>query len=278
VREDTGSHTAVGVAMLRAAHLLLDPGSPILDDGVILQLLAGGTGEWIRSHSFRYQTPGARALRSHVLVRSRYAEDCLAEAAARGVSQYMLLGAGLDTFAYRQPPWAAGLRIVEADHPLSQAHKRDLLARAGVMVPPNVSYLPLDLATSSLATALGESGLDPRGPVFISWLGVMSYLSPRVNRRLIREMGSLPPGSELVFTFSRKRTAGKSDTLASLAAAHGEPWLTRLDPPELESWLRDAGFSGIHFLEPEEIRRRYFSDPEITLPVPRRESIVRAMV
>lgn len=278
MREDSESRTAVGVAVLRAVHLLMDAGPLILEDRVILRLLEQGTEAWINNHSFRYQTPGARALRAHVLVRSRYAEDCLEEAHARGIHQYVQLGAGLDTFAYRQPEWAKDLRIVEVDHPLSQDYKRSLIAQTGIEMPANLSFVPLDLGTGTLTDALRTSSVDLSKPLFLSWLGVMTYLSPEVNARLIREMGTLPRGSEIVFTFSRKGTRGRSDMLATLAAQNGEPWLTRLGPEELEIQFREAGFSEVHFLEPAEIRRRYFRDPATTLPVPARASIVRAVV
>lgn len=278
MREDSESRTAVGVAMLRAVHQLLDPGSRILDDTVILRLLPEGTQSHIVGEASRYQTPGARALRTHILVRSRYAEDCLEQACARGINQYVLLGAGLDTFAYRQHGWAKDLRIVEVDHPRSQDYKRSLLARAAMEMPANLSVIPLDLGTGTLTDALRTSPIDLSRPVFLSWLGVMTYLSPDVNRRLIRELGMLPGGSEIIFTFSRKATSARSDMLATLAAGHGEPWLTRLSPQELEIQFREAGFSEVHFLESAEIRQRYFQDPAITLPLPTRSSIVRAVV
>lgn len=278
MREDSESRTAVGVAMLRAVHQLLDPGSRILDDRVILRLLPEGTESHICEHPFRYQTPGARALRAHILVRSRYAEDCLAEACARGINQYVLVGAGLDTFAFRQPGWAKGLSIVEVDHPRSQDYKRNRLTHSAIEMPANLSFIPLDLGTGTLTEALRTSPIDLCRPVFLSWLGVMTYLTPEVNQRFIREVGMLPRGSEIVFTFSRKATSAGSDVLASLAAGHGEPWLTRLSPQELEIQLREAGFSEIRFLEPAEIRRRYFQDPAMRLPLPARASVVRAVV
>ncbi len=143
--ERTASKTALGAARLRAAHLLLNDPPPILDDPLALRLLHPEAAHAIREHRDRLRTPVARALRGEVLVRSRYAEDCLADAVQRGVRQYVLLGASLDTFAYRQPAWAADLRIIEVDHAASQLDKQTRLRRAGIVAPPNVRYAPADL-------------------------------------------------------------------------------------------------------------------------------------
>src|SRR5438552_2906084 len=117
------SKTALAVAALRAVHHLIDAFPKILDDPISLQLVDPHLREFITTHPDRYQTPASRALRSHVLVRSRYAEDRLAEAAARGLDQLLILGAGFDTFAYRQPEWAQRLHILEIDQPASQHEK-----------------------------------------------------------------------------------------------------------------------------------------------------------
>src|SRR5215475_14217634 len=138
------SRTAIGVAALRAAHQLIDAEPRVLDDAVILRLLGIETLDTIREDRHRYQTPGALALRAHVVMRSRYAEDRLAQAVARGVTQYVILGAGLDTFAYRQPAWSQGLRIVEIDRAPMQREKRERLSLAQVFVPDNVTFGSID--------------------------------------------------------------------------------------------------------------------------------------
>jgi len=122
--ERTASTTALGAARLRAAHLLLDDPPPILDDPLALRLLDPAAAHAIHEHPDRLRTPVSRALRCEVLVRSRYAEDRLADAVGRGVRKYALLGAGLDTFAYRKPAWAADLCILEVDHDASQRDKQ----------------------------------------------------------------------------------------------------------------------------------------------------------
>jgi len=264
--------------MLRAVHQLVDRGPKILEDHVILDLLPDGVETYICEQLNRYQHPGARALRTHVLLRNRYAEDCLRDACNRGITQYLLLGAGLDTFAYRQPQWASGLRIFELDYPASQDHKKKLLAQADIPVPGNLSFVPGDLEKVSLPDALAASSFDFSKPAFLSWLGVMPYLSPPVNRAIIRQVAKMSRGTEMVFTFSRRDHPGRPSMLASLAAAHGEPWRTRLSREELEGQLMDAGFSRFGFLEPGEARRRYFGDPASDLQPPSRASIVRVIV
>src|SRR5690349_2502564 len=126
------SRTADGVAWLRAAHQILDAPPLILDDPAIVTLLGADAIEHVRSEAVRAQSRGARALRAHVVLRSRFAEDRLRLAVERGVRQYIVLGAGYDTFIVRQPPWAHDLRIMEVDLPATQAEKRERLAAAGL--------------------------------------------------------------------------------------------------------------------------------------------------
>src|SRR5262249_22024613 len=143
--------------------------------------------------------------RSHVVLRSRVAEDRLADAVARGVRQYVVLGAGFDTFAYRQPDWASGLRIFEVDHPESQAAKFAALASAGVTVPRNVTFVPVDFERESLAHALSAARFDAARPAFVSWLGVMVYVDAAAAASVFRMVASLPASSEIVFTFAPRR-------------------------------------------------------------------------
>ena len=145
--------------MLRAAHQFMDAEPRILDDPVITRILGPTVEERIREQFERFESAPARALRSHIVLRSRLAEDALHEAIARGCRQFILLGAGLDTFAYRQPEWARALRIVEVDHPASQAHKQSMLQRAGVTIPDNVVYASVDFEHETLADGLRRHGV-----------------------------------------------------------------------------------------------------------------------
>jgi methyltransferase (TIGR00027 family) len=278
--ERSASITARGVAMLRAAHQLIDGVPRILDDSVIVRLLGGGTEEHIREQLDRYQSTPARGLRSHVLLRSRVAEDSLAEAVARGVTQYVLLGAGLDTFAYRQPEWARTIEIVEVDQPSSQAHKRRLLRDAGIDVPANVRFADVDFEHETLDAGLRRAGVAFDQPTFFSWLGVTMYLTGDAIDAVLATVASFAKGSGIVLTFAQPSEsddpAGRF--FAERAAAAGEPWISYFTPGEIEALLRAHGFSEVELLGRETALRRYFQDrPDGLLP-PRRISIVSATV
>ncbi|HXD50070.1 MAG TPA: class I SAM-dependent methyltransferase [Gemmatimonadaceae bacterium] len=276
----TASRTARGVALLRAAHQLLDASPRILDDPVILRLIGDSGVREIEAATTRYQDPGARALRAHVVLRSRFAEDRLSAAVTRGVSQYVVLGAGLDTFAYRQPDWARPLHIIEVDQSATQAEKRDLLAAAGVAIPDNVTLAPVDFERESLHDALERQGMDGDERVFFSWLGVTMYLRESAVDDVLRTVATCAPGTEIVFTFAqppdRRETADGRPTLAELAARAGEPWVSYFEPQALERKLRSFGFSRVEFLTPSDAAARYFSSRADALPPPRRTTIVSA--
>ena len=281
----------MGVAALRAAHQLLDGEPKLLDDPVILRLLPPEFKANIRQNPGAYRTPLSSRLRSHVLLRSRYAEDCLAEAFARGVRQYILLGAGLDTYAWRQPPGLAQLRIFEVDHPATQEQKRQLLEKAGLATPDNLYLISTDFESSSIEEALerssnalsgpsshalsGRPGFDPMLPCFISWLGVMVYLSMEAIDAVFDWLITLPAGSEMVLTFTRKKDLS---ALGDRAAALGEPWQTFFTPEELSEKLLLRGFSSVNILEPQEAWQTYYAGRTDGLPSAPHASIARIMV
>jgi methyltransferase (TIGR00027 family) len=276
------SKTALAVAILRAVHQMLDASPKILDDPVSAQLLMPGLLREVRAHLDPYRAPRALALRAHVLLRSRYAEDRLAQAVARGVRQYLLLGAGLDTFAYRQPAWASRLRIFEADQPASQRDKRQRLESAHITPPANVEFVPLDFETTSLAAGLRASRFDPGQPTFIAWLGVMVYLTPAAAEAVFQFAASLPRGSEIVFTFSQPadtfNPARSNPGLAERAAQLGEPWITRVTPAALTAQLRGLGFSAVSLPTPAELTERYLQGRTDGLAAGRRQNIASAVV
>jgi methyltransferase (TIGR00027 family) len=162
------SVTARGAAIMRALHQTRDHDPQILKDPIALRLVDPQSEFYRLRGEVPTRFPELTRLRfeSTFVMRNRYAEDCLAEACDNGVRQYVLLGAGLDTFAYRQPPWAKSLRISEVDHPGTQRWKRGLLAQASISVPANVIFVPVDFVKVSLATALSQAGLDMGGPTF----------------------------------------------------------------------------------------------------------------
>lgn len=274
------SQTALGTAYLRAAHQILDGEPKLLDDPVALPLLGPDASSRIRASAESYRTPIAAALRAHVVLRSRFAEDRLADAVSRGITQYILLGAGLDTFALRQPPWAQALRILEVDHPQTQLFKRQLMNAADLTPPANVSYLNVDFERESLQEGLLRHAVALDQPTFFSWLGVTMYLREPAIDAVLRFVAGFPSGSEIVLTFSQPPDDKADNTawVAARTAAMNEPMISFFTPAAMEIKLRRAGFSGIDFLSPKESEIRYFSQRPLDLPVPKRTAIVAAQV
>jgi methyltransferase (TIGR00027 family) len=185
---------------------------------------------------------------------SRYAEDCVAESFNNGVRQYLILGAGLDTFAYRQPAWAEALRVFEVDYQSTERWKRRRLKAAGISVPDNVRLIPLDFEKVSLGDGLSGAGLDFAQPAIFSLLGVSQYLSEDALDVTLKLVLSMPVSSEIVFTFVLPEDGLPADEApvapmsAAKAAASGEPWLTRFHPERLEAKLTALGFSRVGHL------------------------------
>lgn len=280
--ERPASRTAKSVAILRAMHELYDDSPKILNDPVIPMLLGQQVLERARANTEWLEAPVTTVLRSHVVLRSRYTEDCLCEAVSRGVRQYVVLGSGFDTFAYRQPAWAAPLRIYEVDHPASQRAKIERLELSGISVPRNVEFVPADFERASLRAILSQSSLDFSAPAFFSCLGVLVYLPEDSVRAIFRLVASFPKHSELVFTFLQANQSASGqpglDSLADAAAALGEPWRSYHDPDLLRKELREAKFSRVCFLSPQEAERLYYRDRRDGLPPPRHAGIARATV
>jgi methyltransferase (TIGR00027 family) len=273
-----GSLTSLGAANLRAVHQLLDGEPKLLRDPVVVRLLDPHLADHIRNEAALYREPGLMGLRSHIVLRSRYAEDRLAQAYARGIRQYLLLGAGLDTFAWRQPPGLEDLRIFEADHPATQTQKIQRLSQAGIETPGNVRFVPVNFETESLEEALRRSDFDLTHPVFISWLGVTVYLSMEAIDAVFNFVVTLPPSSEMVFTFAQKRPLDAIRPTALRAAEAGEPWKTYIRPEELGWKLAKMGFSSLYILPPEEARELYYKGREDGLPPPQGAGIASVIV
>lgn len=258
------SQTAIGPAILRGAHQVLDAPPRILDDPVAVGLVGGSSEAEILARAGELQQPVAQVLRSLFVLRSRFAEDQLEAAARAGVGQYVVLGAGLDTFAFRQPPSARPLRIIEADHPASQTFKRHCLEQAHLGMPANVAFCPIDFETTQLEEGLSSTDFDSQAPAFFSWLGVTQYIQLAAIEATLRFVLSLPSGSGIAFTFVLPDSLLAGDDLqaATLSAAHatslGEPWITRFDPAHLTGWLRPLGFADVFHLSPSIAEERYF--------------------
>lgn len=268
--------------MVRAAHMVLDGEPKILNDPTVLQLLGPAALARIHSVAGNAQSDAARGLRAHVVLRSRFAEDRLADAVMRGVTQYVILGAGGDTFAYRQPEWARGIRIYEVDHMASQEDKRERLRAAGVDVPPNVRYAAIDFESTTLRDGLAAGSVDLAAPTFFSWLGVTMYLTESAIDAVLKTVAAFPQGSEIVFTYARRerrvRGPGDGPSLADIAAAAGEPWLSYFDADELERKLTSHGFPHVYFLTAADADERYFANRSDGLQPPRDPSVVSAKV
>jgi methyltransferase (TIGR00027 family) len=275
MKEDRSSGTALSVAVIRASHQLLDEVPHILEDPVSLRLIGDVLADRILGDRERYQSGPMKALRSHVVLRSRYAEDSLFEAARSGMRQFVSLGAGYDTFAYRQPPWARALKILEVDHPATQSSKRDLLHRKGIEIPGNVEFLPLDFEKDDIESGIAGSGFDPAEPAFVACLGVLAYLRVDTVYMILNWLGKRPKLSMLVFTFATKTDS--SQTLSERTAARGEPWQARFDPGDLEAGLRGCGFAEVRFFQPEEAKSHYYSGRR-DLPPPTRVTMGQAVV
>jgi len=186
------------------------------------------------------------------------------------------LGAGLDTFAYRQPAWASTLRIFEVDHPASQASKLAWLADAGVEVPANVTFVALDLEADPIGPGIAAAGFDATSPAFISCLGVLAYLAPATVYAVFAWAASLAHGTEFVFTFAQP-VSGPERGTAARAAELDEPWQTRLEPGEIRERLAELGYASVAFVEPVEAAA-YFAGRSDALRPPARVSIARAVV
>jgi methyltransferase (TIGR00027 family) len=229
--------------------------------------------------------PQLTSNRAGFVLRSRFAEEELARAVARGVRQYVILGAGLDTFPYRQPAFARDLRIFEVDHPATQAWKQDTLAVAGIAIPSNLNWAPVDFERETLVDALMAAGFDATPPSFFSWLGVVPYLTLPAIDATLRSIASLPHPTTVVFNFQIPlEDAEESDELTFIRlagqrnAAGGEPWLTRLRPAELQSRLHQLGFAQVFHLTPEEADARYFAGREDGMYAGRVSQLISATV
>lgn len=264
------SGTAFRVALRRAAHQILD--SPlVLDDPIALRIVGARAERELRASPAGHRLRIARALRAFIVVRSRLAEDALAAAVARGVAQYVVLGAGLDTFAYRNP--FPGLRVFEVDHPATQAWKRVQIADASIGVPASVTYAPVNFEHQTLADGLASAGFHRDAPAFFSWLGVTMYLTEAAVMATFGYMASTAPGGGVAFDYGVPRHSlsfvGRiaHDVMANRVAAAGEPFQTFFDPADLASRLAALGFSSVLDWTADDLNARYFKDREDGLHV-----------
>jgi methyltransferase (TIGR00027 family) len=265
MEKDRPSISALRVAMSRAAHQLFDH-PRLLDDPLALRVIGAQRADEIRADRHRYESTLARYLRAFLVARSRIAEDALAAAVGRGVRQYLILGAGLDTFAYRNPYPASTLRVFEVDHPATQAWKRRQLATAGIAAPQCLTFVPIDFETQTLGERLREVGFRSDELTFFSWLGVSMYLRREAVMGTLKYAASaMPRGSAIVLDYAvSPETVGPlrrliARRLMRRVAAAGEPWKTFFDPRTLSGELKALGFAHTDDCGPEELNARFFA-------------------
>jgi methyltransferase (TIGR00027 family) len=253
------------VAMRRAAHQMFD--SPrVLDDPLALAIVGSEAAAQLTAEARRHTGVVSRSLRAFMAVRSRLAEDELAQAVSRGAVQYVILGAGLDTFAYRSPYPASALRVFEVDHPATQAWKQRKLAEAAIAIPPSLTFVPVDFEVDTLAGGLERAQFDPKQPAFFAWLGVTMYLTEGAIASTLDLIKLTAPGGGLVFDYAVPRgSLGfverlAFDTIATLVASAGEPFRTFFDPQDLRARLSRTGFHSIEDFGRDELNARYFAD------------------
>lgn len=277
------SLTAFMTAYLRGYHALHDD-PKIIDDALVFGLLPEDVRQGIEQHLAQTSSQmapqhagagtdhdaalrlGVRTMAGPILARARYVEDRLEEAIRQGVRQYVLLGAGLDTFAFRRLDLVDRVRVFELDLPAMQETKQMLLARAGLARPDCLNFVPVDFTEESLASALAKSVYDPEQGAFFSWTGVTHYLPVEAIHTTFRDLVSMSgSGSEIVFDYWDKSAFdpdGASNRVKSLIAntrSIGEPIITGLDSSSLESEMSGLGLRLIENLGPDEIKQRYLS-------------------
>jgi methyltransferase (TIGR00027 family) len=277
------SRTMLRSAIRRAAHQILD--APLIfNDPIVVGLVPEASDPAIRDALDDPGAPDAKLFRCMFAMRNRFAEDRLAQAAARGARQYVIVGAGLDTFAWRQPAFAKTMQIFSVDHPASQAWTRERFHENGLLKPPNLTYVPADLEERRVGEQLAACGFDCNIASFWSALGLMQYLERRTIDALIGFISTLAHGSEFVFSFAppdSQLDVKGADAFFSFdqrQAALGEPWKSRLRPSDLIAELADLGFSDIFHLTPELARQRYFADQQEIQEPPCWDHLVAAII
>ena len=269
MHDGTPSRTAYRVALRRAAHQVFDQ-PVVFADPLALKILglANADRRTLEHSELRAPArPGSVSLRAFLVARSRFAEDALHAAYDLGVRQYVLLGAGLDTFAYRNP--RADLRVFEVDHPATQAWKLDLLQANDIAVPASMAHVPVDFHQDSLAERLAAIGFQQDQPAVFAWLGVVPYLSHAGFSATLEYLSTCAPGSIVILDYGLPRDALPFleqlafDSLAARVAAAGEPFQLFFTPAELHADLQSRGWMVEDDLDRDSINLRYFAEGKL---------------
>ncbi|MDT5304018.1 MAG: hypothetical protein QOG79_7554 [Mycobacterium sp.] len=259
----TPDSTAVRTALWRALHLEVDAPPHVLDDRMGLQL-AGPDRDWRqRPDMNEYATPGVRA---SIVARARFIEDLVTEQIDHGVGQYVLLGAGLDTFAQRRPEIASRITVFEVDQPGPQAWKRQRLVELGFGIPKWLRLVPVDFETTSWWDRLLANGFDAAEPTVVASLGVSMYLTREATAATLRQSAALSSGSTLAMTFMRPVELVDPEEQAmhratnAAARASGTPFISYYAPDEILAMARDSGFKTARHVSAADYTQRYFAD------------------
>ena len=273
--------TAVRVALWRALHVELDPPPHVLEDEVGLQIAAPDDRWRQRPDMDPQATSGFRA---SIVGRARFVEDLVAGGAARGVPQYVILGAGLDTFAQRRTDLASRIRVFEVDRPDAQQWKRERLVALGLGVPEWLRLVPVDFeAGSSWWEQLLAAGFDPRAPAVVASTGVSLYLSMDAIAATLQTVARLSPGSTLAMTYMLPLELIDDAEERRLrefaergARASGTPFISFFTPSQMTAVAHDAGFREARCVSAAELSQRYFAGRADRLRPPRSEEILVA--
>jgi methyltransferase (TIGR00027 family) len=259
----TPDSTAVRTALWRALHVEVDAPPHVLDDRIGLQLAAPDPDWRQRADMNEYATPGVRA---SIVARARFIEDLVTEQVDHGVGQYVLLGAGLDTFTQRRPDIASRITVFEVDQPGPQAWKRQRLEELGFGVPESLRLVPIDFETTSWWDGLLANGFDVDKPAVVASLGVSMYLTREATAATLRQSATLVPGSTLAMTFMQPLDLVEPGEQAmhratnAAARASGTPFISYYAPDEILAMARDSGFKTARHVSAADYTQRYFAD------------------
>jgi methyltransferase (TIGR00027 family) len=255
--------TAVRVALWRAMHVHVDPPPHVIEDEIGLQLVAPDD-DWRRRPDMDPQF--TRPFRASIVARARFIEDLVVEQARHGVDQYVILGAGLDTFAQRRSAIASRLRVFEVDQPGPQAWKRDRLIELGYGIPEWLRLVPVNFeAGDSWRERLAEAGFDASGPAIVASTGVSMYLTKDAIAATLRQVAALASRSTLAMTFLLPLEFADSEVRPGLelaekgARASGTPFISFFTPPEILTLSREAGFREVQHVSADTLSQRYFA-------------------
>jgi methyltransferase (TIGR00027 family) len=270
------SKTAVMTAVARGLHRE-EPLPRVLDDHLALGL-AGDDGVALAEKLRGELSPDdLLTFTRWMSVRSRLTEDVVERAVSDGIGQYAILGAGLDSFAYRRSDLLARLRVFEVDHPASQAWKRERLAELGVSLPPGLVLAPVDFESQTLHEGLVAAGFDFSACAVFSWIGVTMYLTLAAIEATLETVAACPPGSRIVLTYNPPPPAlddqalAMHSTMSRVVGEMGEPWISLFTPDEASALLHRCGFGAVEHFGPAEAIRTYFGGrTDVRLGMPQR--------